>query len=168
MTHTTVTRAGAVVWLMLLALAGCMPQATAPRQAASPAALATTTNLTPQAAEAAMQQHLVALGFAVAVDPGGIVRAEIAEGAPPEWFACERVLVENTDGIVPRSHWADPETRRIWLQVRIAAADGRTSVTLSPYYEGTYLDRFNFLEFREECASSGQLEPMLLAAVGAA
>jgi hypothetical protein len=151
--------------LTLLALVGCVPQATAPRQAANPA-LSTTTNLTPQAAEAQMQQRLVALGFGVAVDPGGIIRAEIPEGAPPEWLACERVLVENHDGIVRRSHWASPETRRVWLQVRIAEADGLTSVTLSPYYEGTYIDRFDFLEFREECASTGQLEPMLLAAVG--
>jgi hypothetical protein len=159
-----VTRAVAVAGLTGLALAGCVPQASAPRAAATPA-LGTTTSLSPEAAETAMQQQLAALGFGVAVDPGGIIRAEIAEGAPAEWLSCERVLVENFDGIVRRSHWADPETRRIWLQVRIAAADGRTSVTLSPYYEGIYLDRFNFAEFREECGSTGQLEPMLLAAV---
>lgn len=167
MTQTCVNPAGALACLTFLALAGCAPQATAPRQVATPA-LTTATSLSPQAAEAAMQERLVALGFAVAVDPGGIVRAEIAEGAPPEWLACARALVENTDGIVPRSHWADPETRRVWLEVRIAAADGRTSVTLSPYYEGIYLDRFNYLDFREECASTGQLEPLLLAAVGGA
>lgn len=167
MTRTTVTRAGAMACLTFLAHAGCAPQASAPRPAATPA-LATATSLMPQAAEAAMQDRLVSLGFAVAVDPGGIIRAEIAEGAPAEWLACERVLVENHDGLVKRTHWADPRTRRIWLQVRIVEAGGQTSVTLSPYYEGIYMDRFDFLEFREECASTGQLEPMLLAAVGGA
>jgi hypothetical protein len=166
MRRTNVTRGVAVACLTGLALAGCAPQASAPRAAAKPA-LGTTTSLSPQAAEAAMQQQLAALGFGVAVDPGGIIRAEIPEGAPPEWFACERLLVENHDGIVPRSHWADPQTRRVWLQVRIADVADGTSVTLSPYYEGIYLDRFNFLEFREECASTGVLEPMLLGAVGA-
>ncbi len=165
MTGKNVTVAAAC--LAVLALAGCVPQAGAPRQAASPV-LGTTTTLGPDAAAAAMQQRLVSLGFLVAVDPGGIVRAEIPEGAPPEWLACERVLVENHDGIVRRDHWADPETRRIWLQVRIAEVDGRTTVTLSPHYEGVYLDRFNFLDFREPCASTGVLEPMLLAAVGGA
>ena len=165
MRRTDVTRVVAAACLTGLALAGCVPQASAPRQAASPA-LGTTTSLSPQAAEAAMQQQLVALGFGVAVDSGGVIRAEIPEGAPPEWLACERVLVENHDGIVPRSHWADPGSRRVWLEVRIADVAGRTSVTLSPYYEGIYLDRFNFLEFREECASTGLLEPMLLRAVG--
>ena len=165
MRRTDVTRVVAAACLTGLALAGCVPQASAPRQAASPA-LGTTTSLSPQAAEAAMQEQLVALGFGVAVDSGGVIRAEIPEGAPPEWLACERVLVENHDGIVPRSHWADPRTRRVWLEVRIADVAGRTSVTLSPYYEGIYLDRFNFLEVREECASTGLLEPMLLRAVG--
>jgi hypothetical protein len=165
MTRTTVTRGGAFACLLALALAGCAPQASPPLPAASPV-LATTTSLTPEAASAAMQERLASLGFAVAVDPGGILRAEIAEGAPAEWLACERVFVENFDGIVRRAHWADPRTRRVWLQVRIAEADGRTGVTLAPYFEGLYVNRFNFLEFRETCASTGQLEPLLLAAVG--
>jgi hypothetical protein len=167
MTGRAVTRAGALACLALLAVAGCAPQAAAPGRAATPV-LAATTSLTPEAAEAALQQRLASLGFAVAVDPGGIVRAEIAEGAPAEWLACERLLVENHDGIVPRSHWANPETRRIWLQARIAAVDGRTHVSLSPYYEGVYLDRFDFLDFREPCATTGVLEPLLLQAVGGA
>jgi hypothetical protein len=167
MTRATVSLAAAMTCLTVLAFAGCVPQASPPRPAASPA-LATTTSLPPEAAAAAMQGRLASLGFGVAVDPGGIIRAEIAEGAPVEWVACERLLIENHDGIVRRAHWADPRTRRIWLQVRIAEAGGRTSVTLSPYYEGIYVNRFNFLELREPCASTGQLEPMLLAAVGGA
>lgn len=160
------SRAVALAGSAILALAGCAPQ-TPPRPAANPV-LATTTTLTPEAAAAALQQRLASLGFAVAADPGGVVRAEIAEGAPAEWLDCERVLVENTDGIVPRSHWADPRTRRVWLSVQIAEVTGRTSVTLQPFYEGIYLDRFDFLEFRQECATTGVLEPLLLQAVGGA
>lgn len=161
------SRAFAFACLALLALTGCAPRSSPRAPAASPP-LSTATNLAPRAAEAAMQQQLASLGFAVAVDPGGVIRAEIAEGAPPEWFVCERVVVEDNDSFVKRSRWASPETFRIWLQVLVAEAAGGTSVTLQPYYEGIYLNRFNYLNFREECVSSGQLEPLLLSAVGRA
>lgn len=147
---------------LALLLAGCMPPPAAtpavdvPRQ--------TLTALDPASAQAALAQQLTALGFLVATEPN-LVRAEIPTGAPAEWLICERVTVEDTDSIVRRVRWASPETHRVWLEARISRAQGGSTVTLSPYFEGLYRNTFNNLMFREECASAGRLEPLLFAAV---
>lgn len=151
----------ACIGLVVLA-AGCVPQATT-RGAVQPSS--TLTALDPASAQAAMAERLRSLGFLVATEPG-LVRGEIPQGAPAEWVSCERVTVEDEQGIVKRYRWADPESRRIWLEARISPAEGGTSVTFSPYFEGIYRNTFTNLTFREPCASSGQLEPLLFAAVG--
>jgi len=150
----------AVIGLALL-LAACGTQPTS--SAVQPSS--TLTALDVASAQAAMAEQLRSLGFLVATEPG-LVRAEIPAGAPVEWVTCDRVSVEDEQSIIKRYRWADPETRRIWLEAQFSRVEGGTSVTLSPYYEGVYRDSFTNRTFRERCASSGRLEPLLLAAVG--
>ena len=114
-------------------------------------------------AESSIIARLQSLGFTVEDRPDtGVVAGSIARGAPAGWALCDRVLVrERSDR--NRNHWAEVESLRVQVNVRLSELAGRTSVTLSPRFNGIYTDRFDNLPFERLCASAGVLEPMLLA-----
>jgi len=103
------------------------------------------------------------LGFDVEDRPEtGVIAASIERDAPPEWAFCDRIQVtDNQDGT--RSHWAEPETLRVRVNVRLSELGGATSVTVSPRFSGIYRNRFDNLTFERLCASAGVLEPLILA-----
>jgi hypothetical protein len=106
--------------------------------------------------------RLESFGFAVEDRPEtGVIAASIENGAPPEWAFCDRIQVtDNQDG--SRSHWAEPETLRARVNVRLTELGGGTNVTVSPRFTGIYRNRFDNLTFERLCASAGVLEPMIL------
>jgi hypothetical protein len=144
--------------LLLAACAGPAPQpgVTTERTGAM-------TDLPLAEAERIMVDRLQGLGFSVEDRPEtGVVAATIDSGAPAEWAFCDRIQVRDSqDG--NRTQWTDVETLRVQINVRLTELGGGTSVTLSPRYTGTYLNRFDNLPFDRLCASAGVLEPMLLA-----
>lgn len=146
--------------LALLLLAACSGQP--PRPGVSTAPLGVLASQPPATVQARLETRLEELGFTLATNQG-FIRAEIARGAPPEWFACDRLVVEDNDSDFNRFHWADPETHRIWLTARISELGDQTSIALVPHFQGIYRDRFNNLPFTQTCGSAGRLEPMLLA-----
>lgn len=144
-------------------LAACAQPA--PQPGVSTAALG---GITPQPiadAETAVATRLRELGFNVIESrETGVLQAEIRNGAPAAWAACDRVLVTERDDR-NRTHWADADDRRTTVTVRFSELAGQTSVTLTPRFTGVYLDRFDNLPFDRPCSSTGALEPQILAAV---
>ncbi len=157
-----VSRAWPVVALLLLT--ACMPEP--PRPGVTTTPLGTLTDRSIDEAEDAVVARLEALGFTVEDRrEAGLVMATIERGAPTGWAVCDQVLVRERDDR-NRTHWAEAETLRARITVRFSDLAGRTSVTVSPRFDGLYLDRFDNLEFDRACASQGVLEPMILASAG--
>ena len=149
----------------LLLTAACGP-ASAPPLGVTDTPLGTMTTLSVEAAEDAVVARLRDLGFVITESrENALVTGEIANGAPAAWSECDRVLVrERGDG--NRTDWAEADDRRTRVTVRFSELGGRTSVSLTPRFTGVYLDRFDNLPFDRTCASTGTLEPQILAAVG--
>jgi hypothetical protein len=149
--------------LGLLLLAACAQPA--PRPGVSTAALGAVTPQPVDAAETAIAARLQELGFdLVESRETGVIQAQMQNGAPAAWSVCDRVLVTERDDR-NRSHWADANDRRTTVTVRFSQLAGQTSVTLTPRFTGVYLDRFDNLPFDRACASTGALEPQILAAL---
>ncbi len=152
-------RAWAVAALVVLAAcAGPAPQpgvTTTPTGAMTGYPLAET--------ESFLVTRLQNLGFAVEDRPEtAVIAATIERGAPAEWAFCDRIQVSDRDD-GNRTHWAQPETLRVQVNVRLSELGGGTSVTLSPRFTGVYRNRFDNLPFDRLCASAGVLEPQILA-----
>jgi hypothetical protein len=149
----------------LLGLAACMP-APPPQPGVSTAPLGGMTRLSVDDAESAVAARLQALGFTVEdLRQNGVIQGQMTTGAPASWAACDRVVVTERDDR-SRTHWADADTRRATVTARFSELGGQTSVVLTPRFAGVYLDRFDNLPFDRACASTGELERQLLAALG--
>lgn len=149
----------------LLGLAACTARP-GPPPGVSTAPLGAATSQSLEAAETAVAARLVELGFVVQESrETAVLDGRIAAGAPPAWAVCDRVLVTERDDR-NRTHWAEAETLRVRVTVRFSELGGQTSVTLTPRFDGRYLDRFDNLPFERACGSTGVLEGQILAAIG--
>jgi len=145
----------------LLVLAACAGEAPQPGVTTTP--MGGMTDLPLAQAERGLAARLQNLGFTVEDRPEtGLIAAVIERDAPPEWAVCDRIRVtDNQDG--NRAHWADPETLRVRVNVRLSELGGGTNVAVSPRFSGIYRNRFDNLTFERLCASAGVLEPLILA-----
>jgi hypothetical protein len=147
--------------LALLVLAACAGPAPQPGVTTTPTGAMTSYPLAET--EAFLVTRLQNLGFVVEDRPEtGVIAATIERGAPAEWAFCDRIEVRDAqDG--NRTHWADAETLRVRVNLRLSELGGGTSVTVSPRFTGVYRNRFDNLPFDRLCASAGVLEPQILA-----
>lgn len=145
----------------LFILAACAGPAPQPGVSTTPTGAMTDRPLAE--AESFLVTRLQKLGFTVEDRPEtGVVAATIERGAPAEWAFCDRIQVSERDDR-NRTHWADAETLKVQVNLRLSELGGGTSVTVSARYSGIYLDRFDNLPFERLCASAGVLEPLILA-----
>ena len=145
----------------LLLLTACAQPA--PRAGVTTTPLGAMTDRPVAEAEAAIVARLQELGFAVEDRPEtGVVSAVIERGAPTGWAFCDRVQVHERDDR-SRVQWADANGLAVAVNVRLSELGGGTSVTVSPRFNGLYVNRFDNLPFERACASAGVLEPIILA-----
>ncbi len=146
----------AAVLLGLLASA-CQPAAPAgpppPRQ--------TTTSLDIEAASVALADRLIAEGFTVERDVGGLrVRSE-----DTRFMRCDVLKIRPRGGESEQTRLVRPDRTITTATVRIEQAGPRTRLGWEPRFVGSYLNRLDNIRFDSACRSTGVLEQLLATAL---
>ena len=152
----TLPALAAAVLLGLLASA-CQPAAPTgpppPRQ--------TTTSLDIEAASTALAERLIAEGFTVERDVGGLrLRSE-----DPGLMRCDVLTIHPRGSESEQTQLARPDRTTSTAAVRIEQAGSRTRVSWEPRFLGSYLNRLDNIRFDSPCRSTGQLEQLLATAL---
>lgn len=143
--------------LLALLVGACQPAApTSP-----PPPRQTTTSLDIEAASVALADRLIAEGFTVERDVGGLrVRSE-----DPRFMRCEVLTIRPLGGESKQTRLTRPDRTTSTAAVRIEAAGQRTRLTWEPRFLGSYLNRLDNIRFEAPCRSTGQLEHLLTTAL---
>jgi hypothetical protein len=137
-------------------VAACQPgPASAP--AGPPPARQTTTSLDLEAARATLAERLIAAGFAVDQDVGGLrVRS-----TDPRFMRCASLPVRSRDSDSSQRQMARAERTTTTATIRLEQAGARTRVSWQPSFTGSYLNRIENIPFEAPCRSSGVFEQLM-------
>ena len=146
-------RAPTIALLGLLAVAACQPPAPPP---GPPPPARTTTSLDLETARTTLTERLIAQGFSVDREVGGLV----VSTTDPRFSACPAIRVSEL-GRRERNRLTRPDRTTATAVVRIEAAGARTLLTWQASFSGSYLNRFDNIRFEAPCRSTGELERLL-------
>jgi hypothetical protein len=151
------TRALAASLVLAALVAACQP---APPPGPPPPRQ-TTTSLDLQAARTTLTERLVALGFTVEADVGGLrVRS-----ADPRFMRCDALKLRPRGSESEQSRLTRADRTTTTAAIRIEAAGARTRLSWEPRFSGSYLNRLDNIRFDNPCRSTGELERLLATAL---
>ena len=138
---------------VLLALTACQPPAAPP---GPPPPVGTTTSLDLDSARMALAERLLALGFSVDRDVGGLS----ARTTDTRFSACPAIWVSEL-GRRDRRRLVEADRTLATATIRIEEAGPRTRLGWQTRFSGSYLNRFDNNRFEAPCRSTGELERLL-------
>lgn len=139
--------------LLMFGVTACQPPAPPP---GPPPPLRTTTSLDLEGARTALAERLLAQGFSVDREVGGLV----VSTSDPRFAACPAVWVSEL-GRRERRRLAEADRTTAAATIRIEAAGPRTRLSWQTSFSGSYLNRFDNIRFDGPCRSTGALERLL-------
>jgi len=148
--------------VLSLGLAGLLA-ACQPTPSAAPAAPArqTTTSLDLETARATLAERLIAAGFAVDLDVGGLR----VQATDPRFMRCATLPVRSRDRKSSQRQMARADRTVTTATIRLEEAGARTRVSWQPSFTGSYLNRLDNLRFDAPCRSTGAFEQLLSTAL---
>lgn len=121
----------------------------------------TTTSLDLEEARVALVARLVAEGFTVEPDVGGLrVRAD-----DPRFMRCDVLMLRPRGRDTKQTQPTRPDQTTTTVIIRIEAAGPRTRLAWEPRFFGSYLNRLDNIRFDAPCRSTGVLEQLLATAL---
>ena len=141
-------------------LAGCQP-APPGAPAGPPPARQTTTSLDLETARAALAERLIAEGFTVDRDVGGLR----VQSTDPRFMRCASLPVRSRDSDSSQRRMARADRTTTTATIRLEQAGARTRLSWQPGFTGSYLNRIENIRFAAACESTGAFEQLMSTAL---
>ena len=155
------------IFLSLLVLGGLVASCGPARSPLPPPPTAATTQKLPQEISGLIEATLLERGFSIVDRSNNAIIARLDGAGADQYVDCQRVKISDPfveDG-ANRQRIVEPRESHALMNIVFAESDAGTEVRFNPDNRGTYNNSYVNLDFERRCASTGEIERVIVQAL---